>query len=214
MSFKHVARRAFRAVFARVGQRGCDKSAIRFGEFAGRSPEMLLSYGFRAIDAVARFDGVEIYFHDAAFAPEQLNQNCEVCFEAFPYPRVSGPEEHVLGRLLADCACASQFFPRFMLVNSLLNGYKVESVMLCEALVFRCDDGNREIFRHIFQLHPMMFESDFLPPCHLLPATDNHKRRCGNRGETIENNKEKRVPEEQEHAPFNRFLRFFQKEPP
>ena len=86
--------------------------------------------GLYAIDTVAHFNGIEIHFHDAFLAPDVLDEEGEVGLQAFAHPAVAWPQEHILGRLLADGAGATLAFALLSLDLGLLNLLQVKALVL------------------------------------------------------------------------------------
>ena len=172
-----VRRGVFATEFQWIGK-GCgDKSAIWACQGDCGPSEVLLRYSFGPIDAVTHFDGVEIDFHDAFLAPDELNQDGKVGFQALTNPAGIWPEKDVLGCLLADGAAASVAFAGASFLHRLVDFDEVEAVVGEETLVLACHNGDRHVDAHRVERYPMMLEAQLFAPMYLLGTTDYHKWR-------------------------------------
>ena len=90
------------------GKAGSKEDGLMLGEGGGGMVEIVLAGSLAAIDAGAELYDVEVDLHDAAFAPEQLNQDHIVGLHHFTEKVAAVGEETVFGGLLADAAAATQ----------------------------------------------------------------------------------------------------------
>ena len=152
---------------------------------------MVFGYCIYAIDSVAHLDGVEVDFHNALLAPDELDECGEISLKSFAYPRPARPEEHVLGCLLSDGAGTQfAFAPLHITLGSLLDGIIVETVVQQKALVLAGHDGHGHVGRNMLQGHPVVVPRDALTTLHLLNAADEHERSGIYRNKTIRHNSE------------------------
>ena len=100
----HIGTGGAGAVDTGIGECGSYQGTVGTAEVGCLAVEMIFGTGSYAIDGIAHLDGVEVDFHDALLAPQELDEGCEVDFEAFAGPTAAGPEEPVLGCLLRDGA--------------------------------------------------------------------------------------------------------------
>jgi hypothetical protein len=90
------------------GKAGSKEDGLVLGEGGGGMVEIVLAGSLAAIDAGAELYDVEVDLHDAAFAPEQFNQDHIVGLHHFTEKVAAVGEETVFGGLLADAAAATQ----------------------------------------------------------------------------------------------------------
>ena len=137
---------------------------------------MLPCYGVCSVDAVAHLYAVEVDFHDAVFAPDGLDEDGEVDFEAFAHPAAGGPEEDVLGCLLADGAASALAAAGDAVSDYGLELVEVEAVVLEEELVFAGHDGYGHVEAHVVvEADPVVLEADLFAAAYLLAAADDHE---------------------------------------
>ena len=84
------------------------EDGLVLGEGGGGMVEIVLAGSLAAIDAGAELYDVEVDLHDAAFAPEQFNQDHIVGLNQFAEKDAAVGKETVFGGLLADAAAATQ----------------------------------------------------------------------------------------------------------
>jgi len=110
--------------------------------------------GFGAVGAIAEFRDVQIDFQYAPLRPQGLDQDREVGLEPLAEIAASGPQEEILGDLLADGAGAVH--PVAMLIEGVgfFDGRDIEAPMLGKLLIFRRHDRERQIGRNPVQIHP------------------------------------------------------------
>ena len=177
LPLKHVGRRVFAAELQWVGQCGSDESAVGARQGDCPSSEMLLGNCFGAINAVPHLDAVEIDFHDALFAPKELDEDGEIRLQSLAKPTHFGPEKDVLGGLLRDSAAATEALAGTAFLEGFVDFDEVEAIVVQKALVLACHHGHRHVNAHRVERHPVVFEPKLFAATDLLGATNHHKRR-------------------------------------
>src|SRR5690606_14817705 len=92
-----------------------------------------------AVDAGSPFGDVEIDLHDPALAPQGLDQDGVAGLESLADPVAAGPQEDVLGGLLADGRTAAQAAAFFIGPQSLFDRLQVKAAVAAEAGVLGGD---------------------------------------------------------------------------
>ena len=203
----HIGRGRSRTIFAGIRQCGGNEGTLALGQLGARQAEMPLGYGLGTIDAIAHLDGVEVDFHDALLAPHQFDECCEIGLKPFAHPSAAWPQEHVLGRLLADGAGTQlAFVVLTVALGSLLDGLEVEAMVGEETLVFAGDDSQWHVGSHLAQRHPVVTQFDFLALRNLLTKTDEHQWREPYGKETEGHNSKNGGAEKGYHHPFHDLL--------
>src|SRR5213079_848484 len=90
------------APFARIGEYGGQIARLLHRELAGVDMEMMLRGGLGAKYTIVPFNAVDVDLKDPLLGPEHLDQRGEPCLQPFAEIAAAGPQEQVLGHLLAQ----------------------------------------------------------------------------------------------------------------
>ena len=165
-----------RIALERCGQAGGKEGCLALGELGGGVMKIVLAGSFAAIDAIAELDNVEIAFHDAFLAPNQLDEGGVVGLDGFAEHAVFVGEETVFGGLLADCAAATLATSFLALNISHLHLTDVEPVVVHEKAVLGNDNGVDQIVGNLADRHIVAFEANgAFGVAHLLEETFDHE---------------------------------------
>lgn len=176
-----VARWMLRVEASGIGQ-GCgNQRSLTTGQSRCRRVEVIPGHGFSPVNAVARFHGVQIYFQNAVLAPENFDEHGEIDFQPFPIPGGTRPEEHVLGRLLADGAGTARPFAVLVLTDGFLDLLRIKPPMLEKPLVFGCNDGTFQIIRNVVARLPIVVPHQPVTAEKLFDRPYDHQR-CHHNG--------------------------------
>ena len=165
-----------RIALERCGQAGGKEGCLALGELGGGVMKIVLAGSFAAIDAIAELDNVEIAFHDAFLAPNQLDEGGVVGLDGFAEHAVFVGEETVFGGLLADGASATLATSFLALNVSHLHLTDVEPMVVHEKAVLGNDNGVDQIVGNLADRHIVAFEANgAFGVAHLLEETFDHE---------------------------------------
>ena len=170
-ALEKVGRGLCRVALARVGQGRCDEGRLTLTQVFRRLAKVQLCDRLDAIDSVASFNRIEVHLHDAFLTPDELNQNGEVCLQAFANPTVPMPQEHVLSGLLGDGTRAAFSFALYRLETGLIDLFKVKAIVLQEQVVLASHYCLWSIVRHLAEWDPLMFQRRKVAANRLLDAS-------------------------------------------
>lgn len=198
-----------RIAFQRRREADGYEGALPFGEPARSAVKVVLGGGFDTVDAGAHLNGVEVDFQNTLLGPHEFNQDGEIGFESFADPAAAGPEEYVLGCLLADGAGATFAFAGPAFIDGFLNLYRVETVVLVKPVVFRCDNCARHPLAHLVERHPLMFPVAFALLLGFgalrIDGADNHQGGNVDGHKAIYRHGEHAAPEKENQQPLQYF---------
>jgi len=145
-----------RAALLRQRQHGGDPRRLGAGHVGRVMVEIALRAGVDAVSPDPGFGDVEIDFHDAALAPQILDQHREPGFEPLPNIAATLPEEGVLGGLLADRrAAADDAATPGVAAHRLGDRIPVEALVGAKLAVFGGDRGPHHVAVDLLEAHPV-----------------------------------------------------------
>ena len=145
LSFLHVGTGRFGTEEQRVGQCGSDKGTVVARELGRIGVEMLFGHRLRPVDARSHLDGIEVYLHDALFAPEEFDKDGEIRLDTFSYEIGLWPEEDVFCCLLRDGAGPSAVGMCLVVLYGIAYGLCVETMVQEEKLVLAGHHRHRQM---------------------------------------------------------------------
>ena len=182
----------------RCGQAGGKEGCLALGELGGGVVKIVLAGSFAAIDAIAELYNVEITFHDALLAPNQLDEGGVVGLDRFAEHAVFVGEKTVFGSLLADGAAATLATSFLALNISHLHLMDVEPMVIHEKAVLGNGNGVDQIIGYLTNRHIVAFEAHgAFRVAHLLKEAFDHEWSEGR----IEKRTEKHL--DNGEAPYN-----------
>ena len=189
-ALEQVGRGVGAVALARIGQCGGDEGGVALGEPRGRLVEVAARDGLNAVDAVAGLGHVEVHLEDTLLAPNVLDEDGEVNFEALAQPTVAVPQKDVLGRLLTDGAGAALPLAALRLVDGLTDGLEVESVVLQEILVLAGDYSLAGVVAYLVERDPLVVETRQVAVHNVTHGAREHQRREVDRHPTPQHHSE------------------------
>lgn len=182
----------------RCGQADGKEGCLALGEIGGGVMKIELAGSFAAIDAIAELYNVEITFHDALLAPNQLDEGGVVGLDRFAEHAVFVGEKTVFGSLLADGAAATLATSFLALNISHLHLMDVEPMVIHEKAVLGNGNGVDQIIGYLTNRHIVAFEAHgAFRVAHLLKEAFDHEWSEGR----IEKRTEKHL--DNGEAPYN-----------
>ena len=147
--------------------------------------KVVLCGGFGSVDSVAELDDIQVYFHDAALAPESLYHQGVVGLEGFAEHGAGVRQESIFGRLLADGTAAAEAFATLVLLGGYLHLLHVEAVMVKEETVLGINDSGDEVRRDGVEGHVVALEVDGAVAVKGLLEETLHHQGCERRIEEV-----------------------------
>lgn len=200
-----VARRKFSG----IGKNGCYPGSFPLGKFVGVFAVPESRGGLGAINSVPHFYTVQIDFHNAFLTPENLDQNREVGFQAFPDVASALPEKHVFRRLLGDGTSSPYFLAFLVALERLLHRIEVEAVMGQKRSIFTGDDSFLKMRGNVLDGFPVMGKINFSAVSRVFEEANGHQRSEGNRNKPEENDQKNGNRQEPERHFFYKPKDFF-----
>src|SRR5690606_36745191 len=134
-ALQNVGRRACCTPAARGRQHGGQLGGLLVGEHARRYTEVVPRRGIDAEHAVVPLDDIQVYLEDPLLGPERLYGQGEPGLQPLAWPAAPGPEEQVLGHLLAQGAGTAQTAAALIVTYRGADGLQVEAMVLGKALI-------------------------------------------------------------------------------
>ncbi len=188
------------APLARVGQHGGEQAGLPGRQIRRANPEMVLRRRFGAKDADAPFDAVEVHLEDSLLRPEQFDQCREPGLDALAQPTAAGPEEQVLGHLLAQRAGATQRAALFVVRQGRTDRGDVEAPVFGELLILGGDHRHLQVVRQLAPGAPAALQVDAFaagPGLHLALDHQRGERRRNPAQQQHQQRRQRNEPEQQ-----------------
>ena len=167
-----------------VGEAGGEVVGIVAGEASGGGGEIVVSCRFGAEDAIAHFNHIQIYLHDALLAPKELYQDREICLYCLAQVGARVESEDVLCRLLGDCTASADNTPiALILLIRIGDSIPIEATVLVELGILVVDDSSDEVGGDVLQCCPLVLYVQLASLLTHLDMTEQHERREGDRNE-------------------------------
>src|SRR5690606_29249965 len=120
---------------AGIGQRGRQQAGLTVAEARRRDPKVMSGRRLGPEYPVPPLDAVQVHLEDALLGPQGFQQQGEPDFQPLAHPAAAGPEEQVLGHLLAEGAGAAQAAAPAVVFQRIADGRQIEAPVLGEALI-------------------------------------------------------------------------------
>src|SRR5690606_36605238 len=125
-------------------------------------------------------DDLQVYLADPLLGPERLHGQGEPGLQPLAWPAAPGPEDQVLGDLLAQGAGAAQTAAALVVLHGGADGLQVEAMVLGKALVLGGNHRHLDVVRYLPVGDPVVAQFEALVTPRLLLALD-HQQGAGHR---------------------------------
>ena len=147
--------------------------------------------------AIAHFNHIQIYLHDALLAPKELYQDREICLYCLAQIGARVESEDVLSRLLRDrTASACDAAVALVALVGTADGVPVEAAVVVELGILVVNDSCDEVGGDVLQWYPLVLYVQLASLLTRLDMTEQHQRRERNRNE-LENQYNKQRAEKE-----------------